>query len=243
MSRPAILDDPAQSHDRAAAEEQRVLPTLLRALHDKGFRYGAPVFIRVFKESRQLELWLLDGYEYRLFHTYPICDYSGELGPKIKEGDRQAPEGFYFVGEGQLNPESDFHLSFDLGYPNVFDRAHHRTGNHLMIHGGCVSTGCYAMTDEGITEIYTLVAAALRTGQSLIEVHIFPFRMTGANLAAHTGSRWSGFWANLKEGYDYFERFHRPPIVSSDGKRYVVGPIVSTASADASALAENCARC
>jgi murein L,D-transpeptidase YafK len=243
VARPAQPTDSQDSLDRAAAEEQRVLPGLLRALHDQGFRFGAPVFIRVFKESKQLELWLLDGYQYRLFHTYPVCDYSGDLGPKVKEGDRQAPEGFYVVREDQLNPNSDFHLSFDLGYPNAFDRANRRTGNHLMIHGGCVSTGCYAMTDDGISEIYTLVAAALRTGQGLIEVHIFPFRMSNANLAGHDNSRWSGFWANLKQGYDYFERFHRPPIISSDGKRYTFGPLVSTAAADSSAMAENCAHC
>ena len=228
---------------RAAAEEARVKPRLLKALQAKGLKYGAPIFIRIFKENQKLELWMLDGYEYKLFKTYSICNFSGKLGPKLKEGDRQAPEGFYFVGESQLNPDSDFHLSFDIGFPNTYDREHHRTGNHLMIHGGCVSAGCYAMTDEGITEIYTLADAALRGGQSLFEVHIFPFRLTEANLANHAKSRWAGFWENLKGGYDYFEAYHRPPIVYSDGKRYTFGPLMSTAAAGASTVAENCTQC
>lgn len=233
---------------RAAAEEQRVLPRLMKALQAKGFDYGAPILIRIFKQNQKLELWMLDGYEYKLFKTYSICNFSGTLGPKLKEGDRQAPEGFYFVGESQLNPDSDFHLSFDIGYPNTYDRLHHRTGNHLMIHGGCVSAGCYAMTDEGITEIYALADAALRAGQSLFEVHIFPFRMTPANMAVHAKSRWADFWANLKTGYDYFEAYHRPPIIYNDGKRYAFGPLVSTASAttaaaESSSVAENCTQC
>ena len=230
---------------RAAEEEARVRPRLLKALREKGLDYGAPIFIRIFKQNQKLELWMLDGYEYKLFKTYSICNFSGKLGPKLKEGDRQAPEGFYFVGESQLNPDSDFHLSFDIGFPNAYDREHRRTGNHLMIHGGCVSAGCYAMTDEGITEIYTLADAALKSGQRLFEVHIFPFRMTAANMAAYSKSRWAGFWANLKTGYDYFEAHHRPPIIYSDGKRYEFGPLVSTASAttESSAVAENCSQC
>ena len=230
--------------DPAAAEEKRVLPKLLKELHRAGFEYGAPILIRIFKVNQQLEVWLLKGYQYQLFRTYSICNFSGKLGPKVKEGDLQAPEGFYFVGLDQLNPNSDFHLSFDLGFPNAYDRAHRRTGSHLMIHGGCLSTGCYAMTDEGITEIYTLASAALKSGQSLFEVHIFPFRMTPANMAAHARSRWAHFWANLEEGYDYFERFHRPPIISSNGKDYTFGPIMSAASTDAApSMAQNCDRC
>ncbi len=240
---------PQTSDNAAAAEEAAVRPKLIGALRAKGFEYGAPVFIRIFKQSRQLELWLLDGYKYRLFRTYPICSYSGALGPKLREGDRQAPEGFYFVNESQLNPNSHFHLSFDIGYPNPYDRAHGRTGNHLMIHGGCVSSGCYAMTNKGITEIYTLVDAALHNGQSLFEVHIFPFRMTRANMAAHAKSRWASFWTNLKAGYDYFQAYHRPPIIESNGKRYTFGPKMSptvspaSMSADASDVSETCTRC
>lgn len=242
--RPPETIPSTEKDDPAAAEEARVRPKLLKELHAKGFKYGAPILIRIFKVNQQLEVWLLKGYQYELFQTYSICNFSGKLGPKVKEGDLQAPEGFYFVGLDQLNPNSDFHLSFDLGFPNAYDRLHRRTGSHLMIHGGCISTGCYAMTDEGITEIYTLAAAALKAGQSLFEVHIFPFRMTRANMAIHAKSRWAHFWANLKEGYDYFERYRRPPIISSDGKDYTFGPIMSAASDDgASSLAQNCDRC
>jgi murein L,D-transpeptidase YafK len=244
VPRPPEASSAQDGVDRAQAEEQRVLPKLLTELREGGFQYGAPILIRIFKLDQKLEVWLMDGYEYRLFHTYSICNFSGTLGPKVKEGDLQAPEGFYYVGEQQLNPNSDFHLSFDLGYPNAYDRVHGRTGSHLMIHGGCLSTGCFAMTDQGITEIYTLVSAALKSGQTLFEVHIFPFRMTPANMAAHSKSRWAKFWANLKEGYDYFELYRRPPVIDLKARNYSFGPFVTAASAEtSSSVAENCTRC
>ncbi len=180
-------------------------------------------FIRIFKVEAELELWSRAEGEaqFSLAKTYSICAYSGALGPKLKQGDRQAPEGFYWVNKSRLNPNSRFHLSFNLGYPNAYDRAHGRTGDFLMVHGNCVSIGCYAMTDAGIEEIYGAVEASLEAGQPFVRVHIFPFRMTEANMARHSGSRWAAFWANLKEGHDLFEVSNIPPDTQVENKRYV----------------------
>ena len=183
---------------------------------------GNPVFIRIFKDEAILEVWIEHEGEYKHLKDYRICAYSGYLGPKLKEGDRQAPEGFYKVGRHQLNPNSKYHLSFNLGYPNAYDRAHGRTGSFLMVHGNCVSIGCYAMTDEKIEEIYALVEGALKNGQKYVSVHAYPFRMTQENMNVYEGNRWYDFWINLKEGYDYFESERRPPKIKVENKRYEV---------------------
>lgn len=204
----------ADARDRGSRAEARVKPALERDLEKSGLSYGAPVFVRIFKREKELELWMQgDSPGYVLFRTYPICTYSGDLGPKLRQGDGQAPEGFYRVAPGQLNPASRFHLSFNLGYPNAYDRAHSRTGDFLMVHGNCVSVGCYAMGDEAIEEIYSLVAAALRAGQPAFDVHAFPFHLDDARLAAEQDSPWHGFWAELKAGYDAFERTRQPPTI------------------------------
>ena len=209
--------------DRAQAAETRVKPALERDLHKLGLRFGAPVFMRIFKREKELELWIEgDAQSFVLFRSYPICTYSGGLGPKQREGDNQAPEGFYRVTAGQLNPQSAYHLSFDLGYPNAYDRAHSRTGSFLMVHGSCVSIGCYAMGDENIEEIYTLAAAALDSGQQAIDVHAFPFHLDQANLDKEKGSPWHGFWSELKLAYDGFQRNHRPSRIEVHGQRYSV---------------------
>ena len=202
------------------AVRETVLPDLEVQLAEQGLRLGAPIFIRIFKASSELELWVEDGERFSLFKTYPICSYSGDLGPKLKEGDRQSPEGFYSVSAGQLNPNSSYHLSFNLGFPNRYDRSHGRTGSFLMVHGKCVSIGCYAMTDRGIEEIYLLAEAALKDGQNAFDVHIFPFRMTEEALAEHAGSPWIGFWENLKEGHDLFEAERVPPTAGVADGRY-----------------------
>ena len=192
------------------------------AAHD--LKLGAPVFIRIFKLEWELEMWLEKDGRFIRFATYPICKWSGRLGPKLKEGDRQAPEGFYTVAAEQLNPNSRWHRSFNLGYPNLFDQAHGRTGSFLMVHGGCGSIGCYAMTDPVVDEIWRLVTAALAAGQPRFHVHVFPFRMTERNLGARKGYRWSRFWAELKQGYDLFEANRVPPVVSVCKGRYVFAP-------------------
>ncbi len=199
---------------------RRVAPKLIAEMRKKGASLGDPVFIRLFKKEKQLEVWLRQGLTYKLFKTYTICYHSGKLGPKIREGDKQSPEGFYSVGASQLNPNSDYHLSFNLGFPNEYDRSHKRTGSLLMIHGRCSSVGCFAMTDFRMDEIYAIVESAIISGQSQVPVHIFPFKMTAENMEAHKDSKWIGFWENLKEGYDYFEGHHSPPLVTVQDKRY-----------------------
>lgn len=206
------------------AVRARLAPLLQSRLRAQGLQLGNPVFIRIFKESSELELWVASapGKPYALFKTYPICAFSGDLGPKLKEGDRQSPEGFYLVGRSQLNPRSNYHLSFNLGFPNAFDRHHGRTGSFLMVHGNCVSIGCYAMTNAGIEEIYLLVEAALEAGNSTVPVHVFPFRMTEANLKRHEASRWISFWTSLRSGHDAFEKTRVPPRITVESGAYLV---------------------
>lgn len=211
----------AFAETRAEQAEKRVKPLLLTALQEKNLAYGNAVFIRIFKTEKDLELWVKKGERFVLFKTYPICTFSGRLGPKIRQGDNQAPEGFYSVGLGQLNPYSQYHLSFNLGYPNAYDRANQRTGDFLMVHGNCVSIGCFAMGDAAIEEIYTLVEAALRNGQRNIDVHIFPFRYDSTKIVWHN-SQWQSFWSDLKTGFDAFNAHNKPPGISVVNRRYKV---------------------
>ena len=200
-------------------------------LKAQGLQLGAPVFVRIFKLESQLEIWMEKDGSYRLFATYPICLWSGRLGPKLAEGDRQAPEGFYAVTKDELNPNSRWHRSFSLGFPNAFDRAQGRTGSFIMVHGGCQSIGCFAMTNDVVDEIWQLVTAALDQGQPAFNVQVFPFRMTETNLTARKANPWSGFWADLKKGYDSFERTKLPPVVSVCESRYVIADAVPGAPA------------
>ncbi|MEM7224818.1 MAG: murein L,D-transpeptidase family protein [Pseudomonadota bacterium] len=192
------------------------------ALFDAKLSRGSPVYIRIFKQESELELWMKRQGAWKLFETFPICTWSGDLGPKLREGDRQSPEGFYSVTKGRLNPNSSYHLAFNLGFPNLYDRKYRRTGSFLMVHGGCASIGCYAMTDPGIEVIYRLVEAALMAGQDRVPVHIFPFRMTDDKLKQNENRRWAGFWQELKPAYDLFEKSGRVPSVTVVGKSYVV---------------------
>jgi murein L,D-transpeptidase YafK len=196
-----------------------------------GVALGVPIYIRIFKLESELELWVRQDGRFVRLASYPMCLWSGRLGPKLKEGDRQAPEGFYTVSAEQLNPNSRWHRSFNLGYPNVLDRAHGRTGSLLMVHGGCQSVGCYAMTDPVVDEIWRLVTAALDKGQTQFAVHVFPFRMTERNLRLRRGYQWESFWADLKRGYDLFEQAKVPPLVSVCKGRYVFAPGSSEAAA------------
>ncbi len=198
-------------------------PRVERQLAARGLELGSPVFLRIFKLSKQLEVWMQHGDRFELFKTYPICTYSGSLGPKQREGDLQSPEGFYTVSWGQLNPASRFHLSFDIGYPNAVDRMNKRTGSAIMVHGRCISQGCLAMGNLQIEEIYLLAHQAFLHGQKAFSIHIFPFRMTKENLAEYKDSRWTAFWENLKEGYDAFEQEHRvPSIVVANNGSYAI---------------------
>jgi len=221
------LDDLMRMSEQSGAEEYVIenrflMRTLEESLVELSAKVGDRVFIRIFKEESLLEVWIRTGTEYQHLKDYAICSYSGYLGPKLKEGDRQAPEGFYKVKKHQLNPNSKFHLSFNLGYPNKYDRVHKRTGSFLMVHGNCVSDGCYAMTDDKIEEIYALVEGALQKGQKYVQVHAYPFRMTEENMALFSDNEWYDFWMNLKEGYDYFEAEKLPPLVKVENKQYSI---------------------
>jgi murein L,D-transpeptidase YafK len=179
-----------------------------------GVKSGSPVLMRVFKESSELELWIEKDDRFILFATYPICHWSGTLGPKLKEGDKQTPEGFYTIASRQLRRLGRWPRAINLGFPNAFDRAHDRDGSYILMHGGCSSVGCFAMTNPVIGEVYGLTKAALAGGQRYVPIHVFPFRMSDEALAAHTANPWHGFWTTLQAGYRSFERTGRPPRIS-----------------------------
>jgi murein L,D-transpeptidase YafK len=196
--------------------------TLVAQMSEKGMSPASPVLIRIFKEESELEIWKQDRTgKFAHLKTYPMCRWSGKLGPKTTSGDRQAPEGFYHVTAAMLNPQSQYHLSFNLGYPNRLESALGYTGASLMVHGACSSAGCFAMTDEGVAEIYAVVRDALGSGQQSVQVQSLPFRMNARNMARHRGNANMPFWNNLKEGYDIFEATRRQPQVSACGRRYV----------------------
>lgn len=183
---------------------------------------AAPMMVRIFKESSELEVWKQTGSgAFKLFKSYQICAWSGDLGPKVKEGDRQSPEGFYTITPGLMNPNSNYYLAFNTGFPNKFDRAYGRTGSDLMVHGDCSSRGCYSMTDEFIAEIYALARESFKGGNPSFQLQIFPFRMTATNLARHAESPNMSFWKDIKEGYDRFELSQTPPSWDVCNKEYV----------------------
>lgn len=213
------------SDDSIEAYEDNA-PRLKRELKKQGIEWGAPVFFRIFKQQSRVELWLEKDSVFTRFRSYPICEMSGNLGPKLKQGDEQAPEGFYSVNQDWMWPFSSFHLAFNIRYPNAYDAAHGRTGNSIMVHGGCSSSGCFAMTDDKIEEIYVLAEAALKNGQDTFQVHVFPFPLTDENLAKYSKSRWHDFWQSLKPGYDYFEHHKRPPAVWVTEKAYQFGDVI-----------------
>lgn len=212
---------PANHRSRQVAERQR--PALQRALAAKGLSWGQPIFIRVFKAEKLLEVWLKQENRFIFFDSYPVCTFGGKgLGPKTRQGDGRAPEGFYYVTPRQFNPLSRYHLSFNLGYPNPYERFHGYTGNALMVHGDCVSIGCFAMTDDGMEEIYTLAEAALNHGQLFFRVHIFQFKMTEKNMQTYRDPKWMKFWRNLRVGYNWFaDHGYIPPNVVVHQGRYL----------------------
>lgn len=199
---------------------------LVRKMKSKGMTERSPIMLRIFKQEDELEVWKRTHTgRYALLKTYEICKWSGKVGPKFKEGDRQAPEGFYFVNKHQMNPNSQYHLSFNMGFPNRFDRAHNRTGSHLMVHGACSSAGCYSMTDEYVEEIYALAREAFRGGQKSFQIQAFPFRMTPENMVKHRDSKHFAFWKMIKQGYDHFEITRVPPKVDVCSRKYVFNTV------------------
>ena len=195
---------------------------LVASMKAQGMSLTSPIMLRIFKQENTLEVWKRkDTGRYALLTSYEICKWSGKLGPKLKEGDRQAPEGFYRVNKYQMNPNSQYHLSFNMGFPNAYDRSHGRTGSHLMIHGACSSAGCYSMTDEKVEEIYAMARDAFKGGQKAFQIQAYPFRMTAENMFKHRDHKDYKFWQMLKRGYDHFEITKVPPKVNVCEKRYV----------------------
>lgn len=201
---------------------QPIPAKVTKEMAKKGVTASGAVLVRIFKQESELEVWKrTSSGKFALLKTYPICRWSGDLGPKKKTGDRRAPEGFYAVNAGHLNPKSQYYLSFDLGFPNKLEAAHGYTGDALMVHGACSSQGCFAMTDEAMSEIYPVVRDALKYGQPSVQVQSYPFRMTPANMAAQRGHPDFAFWQNIKQGYDIFEVTKRQPKVSYCDGKYV----------------------
>ncbi|MEG3022599.1 MAG: murein L,D-transpeptidase family protein [Akkermansia sp.] len=201
-----------ENENRENIALQRVKKSSKSWLIPKNIRIGNPIFIRIIKEDRILELWGQPDNQntFNLIKQYHIAGMSGNLGPKQKEGDHQAPEGFYSVIPSALNPQSNYHLSFNIGYPNEYDRSLGRTGAFIMIHGSNVSVGCFAITDAGIEEVYTMVAQALKIGQPSVPVQIYPFIPTKTRLAREKESPHYHFWQKLAQAWDYTERTHLP---------------------------------
>lgn len=206
----------------SAKANQPVPPKLAASIQEKNMDLQSPILVRLFKQEAELEVWKQDRTGvFQLLKTYPICRWSGDLGPKVREGDRQAPEGFYSITPAQMNPRSSYYLSFNTGYPNAFDKSLGRTGSELMVHGDCSSRGCYAMTDEQIAEIYALGRDSFFGGQRAFQFQAYPFRMTAANFAKHRNNPNMPFWKMLKEGNDHFEVTRQEPKVDFCEHKYV----------------------
>jgi len=214
-----------QADEFNAGPDKANLPVsnyLKRKMNDLNMSSTSPILIRIFKEESELEVWKQTrSGKFKKLEEFEICKWSGKLGPKFKEGDRQAPEGFYEITPSLMNPYSSYHLAFNLGYPNRYDQAHGRTGSHLMVHGACSSRGCYAMTDEQVQDIYSLARDSFKGGQRSFQVQAFPFRMTPDNMARHRDNEHLEFWKMLKTGYDHFEVTKTPPKISVCEKKYV----------------------
>jgi murein L,D-transpeptidase YafK len=201
---------------------QPIPPETLALMEQAGVNKEAPTLIRTYKKEAELQIWKMrpDG-RYVHLKTYPMCRWSGQLGPKTREGDRQVPEGFYSITQGQMNPNSSYYLSFNVGYPNAYDRAFGHGGGSIMVHGACSSAGCFSMTDGQIAEIYAIARTSFNAGQRAIQMQSYPFKMTAENLAKHRLDPHIGFWKQLKEGSDHFEVAGREPSVGVCGRRYV----------------------
>lgn len=230
----ASCQDEMQANFSTGAKQNRPLkPETVKLMESKGMRKEDPILVRAFKQENTLEIWKRDNTgHFALLKSYQMCAWGGTLGPKIKQGDKQSPEGFYTVTPGRMNPNSQFYLAFDVGYPNAFDRAFGRTGDAVMVHGNCTgSAGCFVMTDEQVEEIYAFAREALMGGQKSFQVQAFPFRMTAENLAKNRRNPNMAFWKNIKKGYDHFEVTHLEPKVEVCDKKYVFDPKITDPNA------------
>jgi murein L,D-transpeptidase YafK len=210
-------------------------PSTLKLMSEKVMAKESPILIRSYKQESEFEIWKRgsDG-KYALLKTYPMCRWSGQLGPKKYEGDRQVPEGFYSLTPSQLNPNSSYYVAMNVGYPNALDKAYGRTGGLIMVHGACSSAGCMSMTDEQMAEIYALTREAFTGGQQQIQIQSMPFRMTPKNFAKFRADPNLAFWKNLKEGMDHFEVTKQEPKVAACSKKYVFNASAKGRGFDAS---------
>ena len=208
--------------DDLSPKATKPLPAKIVAkMKAKGMEKNSPIYFRLFKDEHVVEVWKqkVNG-KFEMIQNYNICAWSGTLGPKYKEGDRQAPEGFYAIKAPQMNPASQYYLSINTGFPNTYDRAHGRSGAHLMLHGACSSSGCYSLTDDNISEVFAFARDAFAGGQQEIMLEALPFRMTPEKMALYSKHKDFAFWQMIKEGYDYFELTKTPPKVGFCEKKY-----------------------
>lgn len=200
----ALLTMPARAEPAKALAP--IPPKTLAIMAAKGTNASAPLVVRTYKKEAELEIWKRNGDgRFVYIKTFPICRWSGQLGPKQRPGDRQTPEGFYPVGPTQMNPNSHYYLSFDTGFPNAYDKAHGASGSAVMVHGTCSSMGCFAMTDAQVGEIYAIARDALKGGQPAFQLQAYPFHMSAKNMALYRNDKNIAFWRQLKEGSDRFE--------------------------------------
>ena len=206
----------------SARSQQPISSATLAKMEALDTTPSSPTLIRTYKKEAELEIWKMKSNgEYALLKTYPMCRWSGQLGPKKREGDMQVPEGFYTIAPGQMNPNSHYYLAFNVGYPNAYDRAYGRTGGSVMVHGVCSSAGCFSMTDEQVADIYAIARDSFAGGQREIQLQSYPFHMTAQNMAKFRLDPNIDFWKNLKDGSDHFEVTKNEPSVLVCGKHYV----------------------
>jgi murein L,D-transpeptidase YafK len=218
----AGCDDDSYLDQSSARSQQPISSATLAKMEALDTTPSSPTVIRTYKKEGELEIWKMKSNgEYALLKTYPMCRWSGQLGPKKREGDMQVPEGFYSIAPGQMNPNSHYYLAFNVGYPNAYDRAYGRTGGNVMVHGVCSSAGCFSMTDEQVADIYAIARDSFAGGQREIQLQSYPFHMTAENMAKFRLDPNIDFWKNLKDGSDHFEVTKNEPSVLVCGKHYV----------------------
>jgi murein L,D-transpeptidase YafK len=187
----------------------------------KGLKLGSPIFIRIYKNTSKMELWVEQGARYVLFKTYGICRWAGGLGPKMHEGDNQSPEGLYHISSDDLIVNPRWHRAMNINYPNRFDVMNGRGGSGILIHGKCGSVGCFAIQDGNVEEVYDAVRAALHNGQARIPVLALPFRFAKYAPAVEDTMRLNDFWSDLRRADILFDRDRLPPTAYvCDGRYY-----------------------
>ena len=237
----AALSSAAHAETGPSASAKPLSTETFAFLKRRTIAPGAPVYLRIFKEESELEVWKAraDG-RYVHVKTFPICNWSGGLGPKQTLGDHMAPEGFYTLSKDSLKPDSSYHLALNIGYPNALDKVLGRNGDFIMVHGKCLSVGCFAMGDDGIEDVYAFVREAMATGQEKVPVHIFPFHMNDANMALHLGHIAAESWPPLKAAFDDFQASREPPRIAACSKHYVVNPVWAKGAAEPADAGAEC---